>query len=78
MLEEQRHDPNGSAVRSVKIIPIKADPVTSCMCPGVESHLHGHDEAAWRWTTPFAVFLHGHTNQLRQERLGEATHRRMF
>jgi hypothetical protein len=113
VLEEQRHDPNGSAkvppsqrsvatnhlqpfalspgmtsvlahhlrgsfVRSVKIIPIKADTVTPCMCPGVASHLHEHDEAAWRWTSSFAMFLHGHTNQLHQERLGEATHRRMF
>ena len=35
---------------------------------------HEHDEAAWHWTSSFAVFLNGHPHQLREQRLGEVTY----
>src|SRR6202162_3797804 len=44
------------------------------MYSGVVFYLHGHDEAACHWNSSFALFLQGHINQLREQRLSEATH----
>jgi len=51
-------------VLRVKIIPIGAELITLCMFSGVVYLSHGHDEAAWHWTSSFALFLNGYTHQL--------------
>src|SRR6266851_7443258 len=40
----------------------------------VVCHSRGHDEAAWHWSSSFAVFLYGHSHQLRKQRLGKVTY----